>query len=339
MSPRRCRAEDGVGGGVAGDVAVGVTERSLLEGDRHAADDERAAIDQTVQIVAGADAIRASGRTPPLLRRACPRGRQIFFGRDLHVAGVPLDDMDNVTGALGERRFVGGLDAGPGRGNRVRQYIATKALRCLCQVDLLPRDRAGDHPTGADTFHRIARGYRRDRRAVRGRGIDGAVDQVSRHERTCCIVDQHDVGGGADGVERIGHGILSPFPADRHPHIRRLSRGALEELKRDRRPTGQHDDNLIDPRMPMKRRHGVLEHRLAANIQQLFRLAGAEAPSGSSSGDDGGDVHGVNADYTGRAASGHGRRGTISATEHTEDVSATEYTDYISATEDTEDTE
>jgi len=68
-------AEDGVGGRVADDVGVGVPQRPLVGRDRHAAKDQRAPLDEAVQVVARPGASRPrrlAGR-----RHARPRGVEI----------------------------------------------------------------------------------------------------------------------------------------------------------------------------------------------------------------------------------------------------------------------
>ncbi len=76
-------AEDRVGHRVADDVGIGVPERATLGRHGHAAEHERPAFDQPVQVVADAD---RPGRPPAA--RAPRRAGEIRRGRDLHVRRV-----------------------------------------------------------------------------------------------------------------------------------------------------------------------------------------------------------------------------------------------------------
>ena len=91
-----------------------------------------------------------------LTRRACERDasargfsrardgfreHEIRAGRDLQIRRLAFDDAHGVTGPLGERRFIGGV-------NRLREGIAEdiapERLRRLRQIDRLARDRLPD---------------------------------------------------------------------------------------------------------------------------------------------------------------------------------------------------
>ena len=57
-----------------------------------------------------------------------------------------------------------------------------------------------------------------DGRAVLGDGVDGAVDGVGVDEGADCVVDEDDVvvgygGGGGEGGETVGDGLLAVFSA------------------------------------------------------------------------------------------------------------------------------
>ena len=55
----RRRAEDRLGDRVAQRVGVGVTDQPALEGNRHAAENQRTPFDEAVDVVAGAGAADA----------------------------------------------------------------------------------------------------------------------------------------------------------------------------------------------------------------------------------------------------------------------------------------
>ena len=144
MSPRHGGAENRVGHRVADDVGVGMPERAAVGRNRDAAEHERPAGDEAVQIVAGPGASGAG--------RGCECGcgcrgnrfgdRQILRRRDLDVRRLAVDEADRMAGALGQRRFVGRIDAAlaPQRQRRA-QHVAPKRLRRLREVDRLARQR------------------------------------------------------------------------------------------------------------------------------------------------------------------------------------------------------
>ena len=128
------RAEDRVGHRVAHGVGVGVAAQAAIVGDAHAAEDQRPALGEDVQVVAGAD---AEGRR----RRARPGPLQVGGGRDLHVGVVAGDQPDLVAGLLGEHRLVGaGGAAAPGVDGR-GEHVAPERLRRLRQEQRLARQR------------------------------------------------------------------------------------------------------------------------------------------------------------------------------------------------------
>ena len=199
---------------MADDVGVRVAERAALAWNRDAAEDERPPFDQAVQVVAHADA-SWSGRP----RGGAPScGVEIRGRRDLHVRRIAGDDVDAVTGMLGEHRLVGGLDTAAAAsrsslGDGGHQHGPAERLRRLREKDLVARQRLDNHARtlllGArDAFDRIADRHCHDRRAVRHGPFDRARDDVGRHERPRGIVHEDDVGVGRHRLERVCHGIL-----------------------------------------------------------------------------------------------------------------------------------
>ena len=122
-------AEDRVRDGVTDDVGVRMAVETELERNRDAGEDQRAAGDQTMQVVAVADSDQATaleaGRSPNGLSL-----RQILRRRDLHVARVAFDDVDRHAEALDQHRFIGRVDV-LALGQRARQHVAAKRLRRL----------------------------------------------------------------------------------------------------------------------------------------------------------------------------------------------------------------
>lgn len=93
------------------------------------------------------------------------REHEIRAGRDLQIRRLAFDNADDVTGPLGERRFIGGV-------NRLREGIAEdiapERLRRLRQVDRLARDRLADVVSG---FSRPSTMFRAALRLSKGRTL------------------------------------------------------------------------------------------------------------------------------------------------------------------------
>ena len=181
--------------------------------------------------------------------------------------------------------------------DRPRQHRAAEALRRLREVDRLARDRLDDRAVAVDALDGVARLQRGDGRAMRRGGVDGPVDQIRADKRPRRVVDEHDVGPLADRVEGVGDGILAALAANGGPQLGRDAAGHLAERHRRGRPLRQDQDDFVDARVGVKRGQTVLQHRPAANVEQLLRRGPAEAAASSSGGDDRGDVHWINRDY------------------------------------------
>ena len=111
-------AEHGIGDRVADDIGVRVAERTAGRWDRDAAEHERAAVDEPVQVVAEADRrfARFSGfsefsRFAEFAGRDRFGERPVLGRRDLDVRRFTVDEPHRATGAFDERRLVGRVAA------------------------------------------------------------------------------------------------------------------------------------------------------------------------------------------------------------------------------------
>ena len=142
MSPSARRAEHRVGRGVADDVGIRITERAARRRNVDPAEHQRPALDQPVQVVAGAhpfrhDAYRFVAQAPPRFREIVGRG-------DLQVLRRGFDDVHDVAGALGERRFVGRFDARLAQRDGVPQDVDAESLRRLREENRFAGNRLDD---------------------------------------------------------------------------------------------------------------------------------------------------------------------------------------------------
>ena len=166
---------------------------------------------------------------------------EILFCRDLHVSRFSCHDVHRMTGALGERRLVGGFDAGSPERDSRGEHFAAEALRRLGEKDLVPRDRFDDERAvrmALDPLDRVARFDRGDGRAVRGRSLDRAIDHRGADERSRGVVNQHDLGRRIDAREGVRHRILAAGAAG---HDRQRPHGRADvglSLARVRAPSG-----------------------------------------------------------------------------------------------------
>ena len=127
---------------MADDVGVRVPHRAERRRNQDPAQQQRPPLHQPVQVVAGADPIgRHANR---LVLETPPRLGQIVGRRDFQVLRRPLDNVHDVAGAFGERRFVGRIDAGLAERDGVPEHVHPKGLRRLRQEHRFARNRL-DH--------------------------------------------------------------------------------------------------------------------------------------------------------------------------------------------------
>ena len=146
---RRGRAENRIGHRVAQHVGIRMAGEPGLVRNLHAANDERPARLQAVQIVAGTDSHRRHGpRSRPSSRRfqvQAPgqrlRHAKIQLGRDLDVRRLALDQAHRMARLLGEGGLVGRRSRMLARPARIAscEHLAGERLRRLRQVDRIAR--------------------------------------------------------------------------------------------------------------------------------------------------------------------------------------------------------
>ena len=227
-------------------------------------------------------------------RLETPPGRdQIVFRRDLHVPGISCDDVNRMARALGERRLVGGVHAGSSERDGIRQHLATESLRRLGEEDGVPRDRLDDERAVGmtlDPFDRVVRFERGNRGAMRGGGVNRALDDLGAHERPCRVVDEHDLGRRIHARKGVRHRILTPRASG---HNRQRPRGRSDiGLRVAREQIGGHDDHEIrHRRMRIERVDAAGQNRLASELQQLFGSGRTHPAPGAAGGNNGGHAH------------------------------------------------
>ena len=133
---------------------------AALERNRDAAEDQRPALDEPMQIVAGADAQPGRvGRRPPTRRaqslRPASRSSGVVI---LMFDASPSTRRTAMPGALGQRRFVGRVDARVAERERVAQHVAPERLRRLREEDRLARERLARRPPSGRRACRPAAG-------------------------------------------------------------------------------------------------------------------------------------------------------------------------------------
>jgi hypothetical protein len=228
---------------VARDVGVGVTDRAAVGRNRDAADHERTAGGETVQVVAGAGAAVApahrstrasSGRRPA----PAPASGARIASATMRSSGVvilmfdasPSTEPNGVTGALGQRGLVGALRVRPRCVvERSGEHVAPEGLRRLRE----------ERSSRARSFHRRAvRGVRLQvgptarftvSRACSAASaapdsaaaVNRASDDVRAHERARRVVDHDQLARRRGGAKRVRHRVLTPIAAGDEAHRRR----------------------------------------------------------------------------------------------------------------------
>ena len=145
-------AQNRVGDCMAHDVRVRMAESAAIGRNGHAAEHERPARHEPMQVVAGARpaaGLRRLVREREAFSRAAPRDRfgnhEILGRRDLDIRSFTFDQPDPMSRPLGKRRFVGRVDVVTGpRSERDLEDVAPEGLRCLRQEDRFARQRFVD---------------------------------------------------------------------------------------------------------------------------------------------------------------------------------------------------
>ncbi len=191
-------AEDRVGHRMADDVGIGVPERAALGRHGHAAEDERPAFDQPVQIVA--DAYPSSDQSTPAPARA--RGSTSAAVVILTFAASPATTCTRCPARSASMASSVAVARRPASGDRGPEHLAPERLRRLRQKNLLARQGLDDHLVRPRASPYRSPAPRRSRRRARARP-DRARDDLGSHKRPRRVVDQHDVAISGHGVERV----------------------------------------------------------------------------------------------------------------------------------------
>ncbi len=198
-----------------------------------------------------------------------------------------------MSSLLRERRLVGSSRTLPPLREGVFQHTPCERLRRLREPDARPIQRAFHdvsilaRPGGK--LHRIVGRDRRNRGTRRRCGGDRAIDEVGVDQRPRRIVDHDEIRQRPDRGKCVGDRILPALTACHH--TQRLRRAAEERGRRRCQVGWQRDHDLVYTRMVQEGADAALEHRAAADFDQLFRSRAAKPAARPASGHDGCNVH------------------------------------------------
>ena len=184
----------------------------------------------------------------------------------------------------------------------VAQHVAAERLRRLREKDALARQRAlHDAPgAGSGTSVRHAHASRRPFDRVAGRRGRRSPRRIRpRHRSAASIVAASTSGRAASWISTMSASAgtaANPFATEswrRSPPATSRTPLALQAGRRRVDPLGRHhDDDVADAVAGQQRVEAPLQHRPAAEVEQLLGHTRAQASSASSGCDDGGYVHG-----------------------------------------------
>ena len=226
---------------------------------------------------------------------AAARASQILGGRDLHVRRFALDDVHAVAGALGQRRFVGRLDArrGPARSPRPGRRAGTPAASAperSCRAESSRRSPAAGS-AGATRLTVSLTGSAAIAAPCSSGRVDRARDQVRRHERPRRVVDQHDV--GRRGRRDRTHWPPNPAAARRPRRHATAAGRARAASRRRRRRASAGSATMTSSTADEQVNAATLRSRIdRPPMSSSCFGSGAEPAARAAGGDDGGDMHG-----------------------------------------------
>ena len=140
--------------------------------------------------------------------------REIVRGRDLQVARIAVDQVDGMSGPLGERRFVGGIVDAAASASASRSTSMRNACG-VCARKISSRGSVSTmHRVRVASLDRIGWRKRRDRRAVLARRHRpcGRSD-LHDDERPRGVMNDDDVRRARHARKRVGDRILPPLAA------------------------------------------------------------------------------------------------------------------------------
>ena len=269
---------------MADDVGIGVPERATLGRHGHAAEHERPAFDQAVQVVAHADSAHVAPDGCTRARARATSAAVVIFT----FAASPADDVHadaRLARPAWPRRsprptFGPAAIAAPSTSRRKACGVCARKISSRGRVSTItsPATRLTVSLTGTAT---IAAPCARA-------PVDRARDDVGGHKRPRRVVHEHDVAIGGHGGKRELHRILPALAAGHQPHPGR----AVEPGWRRRQDLRRHrHDDVADVGMRGEGLDRALQQRAAAELQQLLRHRTANTPSAATRRDDGCHAH------------------------------------------------
>ena len=194
MSPRSRAAEKGIDHRVREHIAVAVAQQPLMEGYRDAAQNQRAALHQRVDVYAYS---QAAGHPPapnsPLARATSMASAMVrsWGVVTLMLPGDPVEDLDGVSYPFNHGGVVGYIlgDAGVG----VDEDRSGVHLGRLDRPQAVPRDRAGHRQVLVRPLDGVGNRYRGYSGPCLPRCGQTSGDKVPIDERAGTIVDDNPV--------------------------------------------------------------------------------------------------------------------------------------------------
>ena len=236
-----------------------------------------------------------AGQPAPLLVRR-RRGRRLAGGEleelvgDVHVNGVghlhvvlaARHHVDRGTGQVAEHHpaVVGGgagreVRVGAGKLVGAPDHRQPESLRGLAAPQPLPRRDRGDQAVVVHGDHGVGGGDRDVDRGVGGQGRDAVGDDPRVQQRAHGIVEQHVAVrprlAGAQHVDGDAGRLAALGTPREHPPDLAVPALADQPLGLPGVAGRHHDDDLVDVRVRLEGVQGVLEDRLAGDLEQLLR--------------------------------------------------------------------
>ena len=261
------RSEQRISQRVQADIGVGMADEPGIMRDRDAADHD---------VIAGAERMHVETLADPDIsgsRREQPLGRgEVLCGSHLQIVLASWDHDGRHPGRLGDCGIVGQHLPGSSMMRR-EDRLEMEPLRGLRPPQLRAVDGFPDHAVG-DPFDRVAERQGRDRGGRPIERVEDAVDQRRIGKRPRGVVDQHARRIMPDErFEPEAHRIL---PLGSARHRRQQGEAGNGGSKNVVILLADHDLHPADPGMCRERRHGMTQHRRAAEREILLGQRAAE---------------------------------------------------------------
>ena len=205
-----CRSEHRVHGRVQDHVGVGVPDQTGHSLEVDAAEPQRAAGVDPVDVESGP---YAQGHSR--VRECSARLLEVRRRRDLAVRRIPVDGRDLAAVLLQRRCLIGdGSTGSQGSFQGGAQPLGACALGCLRQSQILPLQRTLD-PALRVALDRVVDVNDGNGRTVKPGGLHHGIHQRCRRQRPGRVVDQQER-RRARGLETSHHGFGACRPPGRH---------------------------------------------------------------------------------------------------------------------------